>query len=102
MIVATPLLNERYLEIIHSFGSRQARKRCRFQKFCRSGTHSPCYIHSPEILSARELAAQRAANGDFKMYDAILENPSAQDEIDPALEKLLQDYLNRMWPRLIS
>lgn len=32
------------------------------------------------------------------MYDAILENPPSQDEIDPALEKLLQDYLKRMWP----
>ncbi|KAJ3785563.1 hypothetical protein GGU10DRAFT_427893 [Lentinula aff. detonsa] len=49
----------------------------------------------PQILSSRELATQRA-NSDFKMYDAVLENPPAEEQIDPALEKLLQDYLKRM------
>ncbi|KAJ3798789.1 hypothetical protein GGU11DRAFT_863802 [Lentinula aff. detonsa] len=46
----------------------------------------------PQILSSKELATQRA-NSDFKMYDAVLENPPAEEQIDPALEKLLQDYL---------
>ncbi|KAF5381221.1 hypothetical protein D9757_007846 [Collybiopsis confluens] len=57
--------------------------------------HSPLRkpTSPPQILSTKELAAQRA-NPDFKMYDAILANLPAQEEIDPALEKLLQDYLN--------
>lgn len=52
-------------------------------------------MHSPQIVSSKELATQRA-NSDFKMYDAVLENPPAQEQIDPALESLLQDYLKRM------
>jgi len=51
----------------------------------------------PQILSSKELAAERA-NADFKMYDAILENSPAQEQIDPALEKLLQDYLKLETP----
>ncbi|KAJ3864459.1 hypothetical protein EV359DRAFT_81422 [Lentinula novae-zelandiae] len=51
----------------------------------------------PQIVSSKELATQRA-NSDFKMYDAVLENPPAQEQIDPALESLLQDYLKLQTP----
>ncbi|KIK59268.1 hypothetical protein GYMLUDRAFT_85937 [Collybiopsis luxurians FD-317 M1] len=63
--------------------------------------HSPLRkpTNPPQILSSKELAAQRN-NSDFKMYDAVLENSSAQDQIDPALEKLLQDYLKLEAPSI--
>ncbi|KAJ4481877.1 hypothetical protein J3R30DRAFT_2094562 [Lentinula aciculospora] len=52
---------------------------------------------SPQIVPSQELASQRA-NSDFRMYDAVLENASAEERIDPALEKLLQDYLTLETP----
>ncbi|KAJ3813555.1 hypothetical protein EV368DRAFT_72115 [Lentinula lateritia] len=51
----------------------------------------------PQVVSSKELPTQRA-NSDFKMYDAVLENPPAQEQIDPALERLLQDYLKLQTP----
>ncbi|KAJ3757310.1 hypothetical protein EV360DRAFT_95293 [Lentinula raphanica] len=83
--------------------SSQATDVRRYTIIERSLPHSPLPNPTgpPQIISSRELMAQRA-NTDFKMYDAVLENNPPEEQLDPAIEKLLQDYLKLETPSATS